>query len=211
MGERVDRFFEADLDRDFRPRSRRTYDVVLAADVLEHVRDPERLLGQMREPARARGAADRLGPELRALVPTGARRARPLRLRPARHPRPRPRALLHPPRHQTAPRACRLHDHPAGGDRTAAGRSVERRRRVPTVAARHRSLAVIARPTLFGYQFVFQCESTRRPSIARARRVTEVAAALPAAARGRTTRLDDGGGRLRPPDGCGRSRSACRC
>jgi SAM-dependent methyltransferase len=48
--ERVDRFLEADLDRglplgidDEGP-----YDVVVAADVLEHVRDPERLLKEVR-------------------------------------------------------------------------------------------------------------------------------------------------------------------
>ena len=48
VGERVDRFFEADLDRGIPAEVGDGYDVVLAADVLEHVRDPQRLLEQCR-------------------------------------------------------------------------------------------------------------------------------------------------------------------
>ena len=67
----------------------------LAADVLEHVRQPDALLAQLR-PCSPRRAGARQRAELRALVPAHAGRPRPLRLRPARHPRPRPRAVLHP-------------------------------------------------------------------------------------------------------------------
>jgi glycosyltransferase involved in cell wall biosynthesis len=47
VGERVDRFIEADLD-DGLPPGLGTFDVVLAADVFEHVRDPEALLAECR-------------------------------------------------------------------------------------------------------------------------------------------------------------------
>jgi SAM-dependent methyltransferase len=46
--ERVDRFVEADLDLGVPPQVEGPFDVVLAADVLEHVRHPERILDQVR-------------------------------------------------------------------------------------------------------------------------------------------------------------------
>ncbi|MEO6318595.1 MAG: class I SAM-dependent methyltransferase, partial [Acidimicrobiales bacterium] len=46
--ERVDRFVEADLDQGLPPGLDGPFDVILAADVLEHVRSPERILEQMR-------------------------------------------------------------------------------------------------------------------------------------------------------------------
>jgi glycosyltransferase involved in cell wall biosynthesis len=46
--ERVDRFIEADLDRGLPPGLDGPFDVVLAADVLEHVRSPEQLVEQVR-------------------------------------------------------------------------------------------------------------------------------------------------------------------
>ena len=49
------------------------YDVVLAADVLEHVRDPQRLLRAGARPLQPHGTVDRERPELRALVPACAR------------------------------------------------------------------------------------------------------------------------------------------
>ena len=45
--ERVDRFVQADLNDGIPPSVGGNYDVVLAADVLEHVREPERLLDQI--------------------------------------------------------------------------------------------------------------------------------------------------------------------
>ncbi len=49
--DRVDRFIQADLDQGLPPEVADTdpYDVVLAADVLEHVREPEQLLAQLRD------------------------------------------------------------------------------------------------------------------------------------------------------------------
>jgi SAM-dependent methyltransferase len=45
--ERVDRFVEADLDLGIPPQVEGPFDIVLAADVLEHVRQPERILDQI--------------------------------------------------------------------------------------------------------------------------------------------------------------------
>jgi glycosyltransferase involved in cell wall biosynthesis len=45
--ERVDRFIEADLDLGLPPQVEGPFDVVLAADVLEHVRRPDRILEQV--------------------------------------------------------------------------------------------------------------------------------------------------------------------
>lgn len=59
VGERVDRFFEADLDLGVPREVGGGYDVVLLADVLEHVRRPEELLREARE---------RLAPGGRVLV-----------------------------------------------------------------------------------------------------------------------------------------------
>jgi SAM-dependent methyltransferase len=46
--ERVDRFLEADLEQGLPPGLGEPFDVVLAADVFEHVRTPEQLLEQIR-------------------------------------------------------------------------------------------------------------------------------------------------------------------
>jgi glycosyltransferase involved in cell wall biosynthesis len=46
--ERLDLFVKADLDEGLPPDVGRDYDVVLAADVFEHLRRPERLLGELR-------------------------------------------------------------------------------------------------------------------------------------------------------------------
>jgi len=47
--ERVDRFVEADLEQGIPPEIEGPFDVVLAADVLEHVRHPEHILDQVYE------------------------------------------------------------------------------------------------------------------------------------------------------------------
>src|SRR4051794_5460373 len=48
VGERLDDFFEADLDHGIPKEVGDGYDLILAADVLEHVRKPESLLREMR-------------------------------------------------------------------------------------------------------------------------------------------------------------------
>ena len=52
---RTDRFVQADLDLGLPVAAGAGYDVILAADVLEHVRDPERLLREMTERLRGGG------------------------------------------------------------------------------------------------------------------------------------------------------------
>jgi glycosyltransferase involved in cell wall biosynthesis/ubiquinone/menaquinone biosynthesis C-methylase UbiE len=56
VGERLDAFFEADLDKGIPAEVGDGYDVVLAADVLEHVRDPLALLEDARRVLSARGS-----------------------------------------------------------------------------------------------------------------------------------------------------------
>ena len=68
--ERVDRFIEADLDLGIPPEAEGPFDVVLAADVLEHVRHPDRILDQIARAARRR--AVRSSPACRTSV-TGTR------------------------------------------------------------------------------------------------------------------------------------------
>ena len=55
---RVDRFIQADLDQGLPPEVAEggPYDIVLAADVLEHVREPERLLDEIRGQLVAHGS-----------------------------------------------------------------------------------------------------------------------------------------------------------
>ena len=62
--ERVDRFIEADLDQGLPPEVEGPFDVILAADVLEHVRRPEQVLDQL-APCWRPGRGDRLRAELR--------------------------------------------------------------------------------------------------------------------------------------------------
>ena len=54
--ERVDRFVEADLDQGLPPEINDCYDVVVAGDVLEHVRRPERILTQLKDRLAPRGS-----------------------------------------------------------------------------------------------------------------------------------------------------------
>ena len=56
VGGRVDQFVEADLDQGIPPEVGGNYDIVLAADVLEHVRKPEVLLKSAREHLRPGGS-----------------------------------------------------------------------------------------------------------------------------------------------------------
>lgn len=56
VGDRVDHFVEADLDQGIPPVVGGDYDIILAADVLEHVRKPEVLLRSAREHLRPGGS-----------------------------------------------------------------------------------------------------------------------------------------------------------
>ena len=157
--ERVDRFFEADLEQGLPDAVGGGYDVVIAADVLEHVRDPERLLAELADRLAAGGIDRRQRPELRPLVPARADGGGPVRLRPARHPRPRrtsassrgaasggrsPTPVSSPPRSATP------------GSRSTSSGSEECAG--PAVAFADRLLRTVW-PTMFAYQFVVRLET----------------------------------------------------
>jgi SAM-dependent methyltransferase len=55
VADRVDRFVKADLDEGLPPEVGTDYDVVLAADVFEHLRQPDRLLRELRSVLRPGG------------------------------------------------------------------------------------------------------------------------------------------------------------
>ena len=65
-------FVRADLDDGLPDDVGDGFDVVVAADVLEHVREPARLLGEIVEPAAPGRTADRQRAELQPLVPADA-------------------------------------------------------------------------------------------------------------------------------------------
>jgi 2-polyprenyl-3-methyl-5-hydroxy-6-metoxy-1,4-benzoquinol methylase len=163
--DRVDEFIQADLDQGL-PRDlyeREPFDVVLAADVLEHVREPEQLLDQIRGVLAPRGALLASVPNFghwyargrtalglfdydqRGLLDHGhvrffTRRSLLARLRAAGfdvvsvETTGLPLEIL-APGEGTAKRALRAIDR----------------------------LAVAARPTLFGYQFLCRCERSGAP------------------------------------------------
>ena len=167
VGGRVDRFIQANLDDGLPPEvaAAGPFDVVLAADVLEHVRRPEKLLADVREIliprgvfiasvpnfghwyARGRVALGLFDYDQRGVLDEGhvrffTRRGILRRMR---------NAGFSVVRH------------------TATGLPLEiftRSANLPqrVVAAADR-FAVRARPTMFGYQFVVQCESPPAGSI----------------------------------------------
>ena len=163
--ERVDRFIEADLDRGL-PVSiddEDRYDVVVAADVLEHVREPERLLEEIRTILVPRGVLIASVPNFGHWYPRGrtalglfdydqrgildrghvrffTRRGFLARLR---------HAGFRVVRQEATGLPLEVLAHGDGAVR-----------RTLRVADR---LAVTIRPTLFGYQFVAQCETLPAP------------------------------------------------
>ena len=163
VGDRLDEFVEADLDGGLPAEAGGDFDVVVPADVLEHVVDPERAAGRGPRRASRRGGAVLVErPELRALVPAARVVAGRFDYDQRGHPRPRPRPVLHPPQLPTA-RGRRRADGPWRGvtglplevaERGAApgtggsglGDAVGR---VDRFAARHW-------PTMFGYQYLYE-------------------------------------------------------
>ena len=100
------RFVEADLNAGLPAEAGTDYDVVVAGDVLEHV-DRPRTACWATSPAGSRAGGEILVsvPNFGHWYPRAPGRARPLRLRPARSARPRPRPVLHPPQLRAARRA----------------------------------------------------------------------------------------------------------
>lgn len=160
--DRVDRFIQADLDQGLPPavRDAGPFDLILAADVLEHVREPERLLAELAPLlpprgiliasvpnfghwyARARTVLGRFDYDQRGILDQGhvrffTRRGILRRLRQAGFDVTRTKASGLPLEAVGAGRQ--------GGFRLVAG--LDR-------------AAVALRPTLFGYQFVFRCEAS---------------------------------------------------
>ena len=156
--ERLDRFVEADLDAGIPPRPGAGYDVVARRRrARARASTPSGARRDRRRVLRAGRLAGRQRAELRPLVPAAAGGARAVRLRPARHPRPRPPALLHPPQLRAAAAAR--------GSRAAWARAVG----LPFDAVGRRAGAAGCRcstpatlrvwPTLFGYQFILEASA----------------------------------------------------
>ena len=144
----------------------------LARDVLEHVREPRRAAARAARRARRRRARSSCSvPNFGHWYPRVRVALGQLRLRPARHPRREPRALLHP---SAAAPVIKKNGFTVSGGGAAAGR---RRRREVVVAgeAGARVASTGSRsgcgPTMFAYQFVVEIEPVRHraPSCGRAR------------------------------------------
>ena len=102
----LDRFVQADLDQGMPAEVDGPFDVVVAADVLEHVRTPERLLGQIRELLAPGGSLLISIPNFGPWYP---------RLRVAV-------GRFDPSELRAAPRRCRLQGGPPGWNRSAGRR-----------------------------------------------------------------------------------------
>jgi 2-polyprenyl-3-methyl-5-hydroxy-6-metoxy-1,4-benzoquinol methylase len=166
---RVDRFIKADLDKGLPAEviAEGPFDCVLAADVLEHVREPERLLEEIRDVlvprgqlvasvpnfghwyARARVASGFFDYDQRGILDNGhvrffTRRGIVQRLR---------RAGFRVVKQEATGLPLEVLTH--------SERSQHRFIKLVDRAA------VTARPTMFGYQFVFRCESPPQASVLR--------------------------------------------
>ncbi|MFZ1992596.1 MAG: bifunctional glycosyltransferase/class I SAM-dependent methyltransferase [Solirubrobacteraceae bacterium] len=167
VADRVDRFIQADLDQGLPPEVTQhgPYQVALAADILEHVRTPERLLAEIRDVLVPRGTLIASVPNFghwyargrtllglfdydqRGVLDQGhvrffTRRGLLRRLRTAGYSVVRSDATGLPLEVLTG----------RGGPLQRLVRLLDR-------------LAVLARPTLFGYQFVVQCESPQDSTV----------------------------------------------
>ena len=139
---------------------------VVAADVLEHVREPEALLEALAGRLAPGGSIVACVPNFGHWYPRLPRRARALRLRPARHPRPRPRPVLHPQELRAHGRTRRLlgaaarvpHAAARGRRPGRSGRWRRRRRHDASSLERVDRMGTALRPTLFAYQFLYELE-----------------------------------------------------
>ena len=160
-----------------RPRSAPASTSSIAADVLEHLRHPEQLLGRDRPVLRAGRPADRVGAELRPLVPahrapwsvpstttSAASSTRPTTgSSPARAwPRMVQRAGFEIRRHREVGLPFDVLSGDGGSVPTRVLRSVDK-------------VAVSLRPTLFAYQFVWHLQRPSAPSVLSRARAAESA------------------------------------
>lgn len=164
--DRLDGFVQADLDGGIPPSVGAGYDVVLAADVLEHVRRPERLLDDAKRCMRDRGSIIASVPNFAHWYP---------RLRVAA-------GVFDYDRRGILDRGHVRFFTRRSFERLAASTRLEvcRREGVGTpveIVGRHRegstpghrfgriqSAAVALRPTLFAYQFIYELTPMTRPS-----------------------------------------------
>ena len=156
----VDRLVVADLDAGLPAEAveEGPFDLILAVDVLEHLRDPFASPPRAARRQLARGGAHLERAERRSLVPAAADRLRSVRLRPARHPRRDASALLHVAQLRRDGRSGRL----AGGAAPPHGPSARGARPDETSGIRglRKALTRIDRvgravwPSLFAYQYV---------------------------------------------------------
>ena len=102
VAERMSAFYRADLSEGIPPEVGTGFDLVLMADVLEHLGEPGRPARAVPGPPRPRGVDPRVRPQHRPLVPAHPGHPRHVRLRPAGHPRRHPPAVLHPAQHPAA-------------------------------------------------------------------------------------------------------------
>ena len=118
---RLDQVFVGDIERLDLPLPPGPFDAIVCGDILEHLREPDRLLRQARAWLAPDGALDRQHPQRPASQrrPLAARGQ--LDLRVGRAARPDPPAVLHPPRDREALLPRRLCDRgDAVGDRAGA-------------------------------------------------------------------------------------------
>ena len=154
---RVDQFVRADLDQGIPDAVGHDFDVVLAADVIEHHRRPDLLLARVPRPPGARRRAPALGPQLRPLVSAPAHRGRALRLRPPRHPRQRAPTLLHQAEHRALGARRRVRHSPPGRHRSADIRTRRRGHTGQLEGSRPRRPGRRRlRPQLFAYQLLYE-------------------------------------------------------
>jgi 2-polyprenyl-3-methyl-5-hydroxy-6-metoxy-1,4-benzoquinol methylase len=162
--ERVDTFIEADLDRGLpaAASAEGPFDVVLAADVLEHVREPERLLDEARAVLKPRGSLIASVPNFghwyaRSRTAMGVFDYDQRGILDHGHVRFFTRRGLR--RRLRSAGFAIIREEATGLPLDVLARGGGRWRR--PLAALDR-LAVMAWPTLFGYQFVVMCEFPAR-------------------------------------------------
>lgn len=161
VGERLDGFVEADLNRGLPVEAGSDFDVVVAADVLEHIIDPEAILTELRDVLapggvimvsvpnfahwypRLRVLFGRFDYDRRGILDAGHLRF----FTRASFERMTHRAGMRVRRHSTAGLPIEVAER--GGDVSASAERV-----VATVDR----VGVVLWPTLFGYQFLFELE-----------------------------------------------------
>jgi 2-polyprenyl-3-methyl-5-hydroxy-6-metoxy-1,4-benzoquinol methylase len=164
---RVDRFVRADLDRGLpdEVKALGPVDVILAADVLEHLREPQMLLEQIRDLLAKRGVVLASVPNFghwyaRTRTALGLFDYDQRGVLDRGHLRFFTRRSFVRQLHSAGLTVTRYESTGLPLEVLTRGRG-----RLVRTLRRLDRIAVAVRPTLFGYQFVCQCERTPTPSI----------------------------------------------